>query len=133
MSCEQKSGVFLNESCHRTVTETCDNCTKKICHVHFHKFEGNELCEDCYWEKYLYTEEQKLMVDNTYDDSDDDTVLTSSSTSDATDRGFEGGFGGGGFGGGGAAGSWTEGDAKGFDETNAGGGLLDNDDTFYYS
>ncbi|MFK7813890.1 MAG: hypothetical protein AB8B59_15450 [Maribacter sp.] len=135
MSCEQKSGVFLKVGCKRTVTNTCTNCEKKICHVHFHHFEANDLCEDCYWEKYLYAEEkkQKNENDDVYDDFDTTIVSTSYSTSDTEDSGFKDGFGGGGFGGGGASGEWTEGEALGFNETDSSGGLLDNDDTFYYS
>lgn len=136
MSCEQKSGVFLKEPCNRTVTNSCANCEKKICHVHFHHFEANDLCEDCYWERYLYAEPLKQNdtdVDYYEIDSTISTTTTSYSSSDTEEAGFDGGFGGGGFGGGGASGSWTAGEAQGFNETDAGGGLLDNDDTFYYS
>ncbi|MFS4491827.1 hypothetical protein [Maribacter sp. 2308TA10-17] len=134
MSCEQKSGVFLNKSCSRTVTNTCSNCDKKTCHVHFHRFDESDLCEDCYWEKYLYAEEKKNNYNpEIYDDSDGTIISSSSSSNDSEDAGFDGGFGGGGFGGGGAAGTWTDGDAKGFEETDSTGGLLNSDETFYYS
>ena len=129
MNCEQKSGVFLNLNCERTATNTCENCKKKICATHFRMHNAAELCVDCYWEKYLYAEEKKeeLYQDDTYTPAPMDTTGT---TDDST---FQGGFGGGGFGGGGASGAWTEGDAAGFNETNTDGGLLDTDDTFYYS
>lgn len=138
MNCEQKSGVFLNRNCSRTATNGCSNCEKQVCQVHFHQFEGQDLCEDCYWEKYLYAESVQPVHE--YDDFHNDTTIiptssssSSSSPADTEKAGFDGGFGGGEFGGGGASGAWTEGDAQGFDETDAAGGLLDNDDTFYYS
>lgn len=137
MNCEQKSGVFLNESCKNSFAHTCDNCRKQICHEHYHKIESHDLCEDCYWEKYLYLEDEEQIDDVVFDDTTRSTfTVSSSSTSTSSSEqegGFKEGFGGGEFGGGGAAGAWTEGDAQGFNETDGAGGLLDNDDTFYYS
>lgn len=132
MNCEQKSGVFLNEDCKRTAANTCSNCEKHVCKVHTHRYDAIDLCEDCYWEKFLYAEQAR---DNDYvhDDTRTHTNTNTHSTTESTNEGFDGGFGGGGFGGGGASGAWTEGEAQSFNETDNGGGLFDNDDTFYYS
>jgi len=133
MNCEQKSGVFLNRSCERSATETCDTCKKEICETHLRLYKVFKYCIDCYWEAYLYAEEQNEEFYDNETDTPKDNDTTSSPTSSSDDGTFQGGFGGGGFGGGGAGGTWTEGDAQGFNETNTEGGLLDKDDTFYYS
>ena len=135
MNCEQKSGVFLNQACERAASKTCDTCKKEICKRHFHTYDTAKLCEDCFWEKFLYAEEKKEEFYDTDDYTNFDRGTSSSSTSSTNtdDTAFNDGFGGGAFGGGGASGEWTEGDAAGFNDTNPAGGLLDKDDTFYYS
>ena len=134
MKCEQKSGVFLNLACERTASKTCDTCKKEICKRHFHSYETAELCEDCFWEQFLYAEEKKEEFYDTDDYTSANRGTTSSpSSSNTKDTGFDGGFGGGEFGGGGASAAWTDGDAAGFNDTDTAGGLLDQDDTFYYS
>ncbi len=135
MNCEQKSGVFLNISCTNSPEKTCSKCEKKVCKLHVHRFEKKDLCENCYWEKYLYANEK---VNSDYDYHDEGSIITTTSSSPSSnegsnDGGFDGGFGGGEFGGGGASSGWTEGDAESFNDTTETGGLLNNDDTFFYS
>lgn len=139
MNCNQKSGVFLNLVCNNTSEKKCTNCKKNICESHAHIFETKILCEDCYWETYLYTVTQEKM--DYYDEStfhSGNTYTGTSNSSDAnipTDSGFDEGFGGGGFGGGGATSSWSEGDIESVNNNiNAEGNtFLDNDETFFYS
>lgn len=136
MSCEQKSGVFLNISCKNKIEETCSNCQKKVCNVHVHVINAKKLCEDCYWENYLYTADDTFTrhheVDVFIATSNSNTSHSSNSAS--TPTGFDDGFGGGGFGGGGASSSWTEGDIQSLNDTGTeNGGLLSTDDTFFYS
>lgn len=138
MKCEQKSGVFLNISCNRTVTETCSNCGKKVCEVHAYKSKGAVLCEDCYWENYLYAIEDQSdsYVDVFIENNSSSSSFGTSNTNSTEEEGFQDGFEEGNFGGGGAAAAWTEGEMESLnDDTNntAIGGLLDTDDTFFYS
>ncbi len=142
MNCEQKSGIFLNIKCSNTAEHECDTCEKQICKIHVHRYNDKDLCENCYWETYIYTTER---VTNDYDHHNETTIIgfptggtggTASNNSDSNPTGFEEGFGGGEFGGGGATGSWTEGDAQSFNDTSTdtNGGLLGGtDSTFFYS
>ena len=141
MNCEQKSGIFLNRSCENEAIKICSNCNKNVCKTHSHILDAKKLCEDCYWEFFLYSEEHRnteTYIDNR-NNHDRTTTFSQSSNSGTTEReGFEGGFGGGQFGGAGASGVWTEGDKQGFnqeDAATAGAGLFDdgNDSTFFYS
>lgn len=138
MNCKQKSGVFLNISCKNTVENTCTNCKKQVCNTHSYKSNANVLCEDCYWENYFYTTEN-IRKKNTDTDVFIATTTTSNTVSNTTNEtstpaGFEDGFGGGEFGGGGASSSWTEGDMESLNASETeNGGLLSNDDTFFYS
>lgn len=135
MDCNQKSGVFLNISCNNEITGICENCIKSVCTTHLHSLDSKNLCEDCYWEAFIYTKEKQ--PDRDYIEDRDSSYTFVSSSSSKGETGFAGGFGGGAFGGGGASGTWTENDAAGFTETDgaAGAGLLadDADGTFFYS
>ncbi|RMA64292.1 hypothetical protein [Ulvibacter antarcticus] len=140
MNCEQKSGVFLNMNCINSVEETCSNCEKQICKPHSHVLDTNMLCEDCYWERFIYDKEKKAKeyFDNNEHRLMDSTRSTPISSNSSETPSFEGGFGGGGFGGGGASGEWSEADAGSFTETAGGAaaaGLMgsETDDTFFYS
>ena len=135
MNCNQKSGIFLNITCANEATKQCSNCDKKVCNTHHHILNKVKLCEDCYWEFFLYSEEQKINRTIQIYDNGRMTSTTSSSSSSNEREGFEEGFGGGTFGGGGASGAWTDGDKEGFNATDivAGAGLSDNDNTFFYS
>lgn len=138
MNCEQKSGVFLNISCSNSIEKTCVNCKKEVCKTHIHRFEKKDLCENCYWENYLY-EEEKQRSDYDYHDEGSIILKTSSSSasnnssSKGSEGGFNNGFGGGEFGGGGASSGWTEGDVESFSDTTETGALLNDNDTFFYS
>ncbi|KZS42454.1 hypothetical protein AWE51_03150 [Aquimarina aggregata] len=135
MNCQQKSGVFLNLDCKNAKAHTCNNCKKDICEAHTHTLESKHLCEDCYWETYLFsTKKRDVYADDNYIN---DTYVNYDSTSQTSSppSGFDGGFGGGSFGGGGASGTWTEGDMQSLNDTNTGDtlGMLGADDTFFYS
>ena len=144
MNCEQKSGVFLNIKCSNTAEYECNNCEKQVCKTHVHRYNGRDLCENCYWETYIYTNER---IKDDYDHHDETTIIgfpTGTGNTSSTTNGnnnndpthFDDGFGGGEFGGGGATGAWTEGDAESFNDTStdANGGLLGGtDSTFFYS
>ena len=139
MKCQQKSGVFLNLECQNAIDHKCFNCDKEVCDTHSHNLGNLLYCEDCYWERFLFTQQQ----DNThYNDSDTDTTVIYSSNSSSSSpvssnnepTGFKDGFGGGEFGGGGAAGAWTEGDIQSLSDTNNTNNLMsDSDDSFFYS
>lgn len=135
MNCQQKSGVFLNINCSNTKKNKCSNCDKDVCEIHSHILESKYYCEDCFWERFLYTIEVRDHYDN--DTFTESNTMSTSNSRNETDSGFGGGFGGGGFGGGGASSEWTEGDIQSLDTNNsnnaAEGLLLDTDDTFFYS
>ena len=135
MNCQQKSGVFLNIHCSNTKKNKCSNCKKDVCETHTHTLESKVFCEDCYWERFLYTIETTEYYDSdTFIDNTTNTTSNASSLSSNTDNGFSGGFGGGSFGGGGASAEWTEGDMESLNENNTAAGFLtDTDDTFFYS
>ncbi len=140
MKCQQKSGVFLNLSCSNAKRYTCANCKKGICETHTHMISSMEqLCEDCYWEAYLYSTRKKdSHLDDhyidTYTDFNTVTYTSSTASSDPLDSDNRE-FGGGEFGGGGASGMWTEGDMQSLEDTpnTTIGSGLSNDDTFFYS
>jgi len=130
MNCKQKSGVFLNIACQNAKAHSCTNCKKEVCETHMHVFRSKHLCEDCYWENYLFA------LNLREDDYIEENYLgrANESQSSQSSTGFRGGFGGGSFSGGGASGSWTEGDKQSLsDSNNAGNALLSDDDTFFYS
>lgn len=132
MKCEQKSGVFLNLDCQNTKEHKCNNCKKNVCKMHAHAFSLGHLCEDCYWEDYLYSKHEidDNFIEGTYLNSDD---ASQTSSSDFV-GGFDGGFGGGSFGGGGASGNWTEGDMQSLDDSSENhSSMLGSDDKFFYS
>ncbi|NER16541.1 hypothetical protein [Spongiivirga citrea] len=137
MSCKQFSGIFLNIACRRQAEKKCSKCEKDTCLVHTHTLNSKTLCEDCYWEQYLYDEQNKPTPVDYYDD--DGTVFTSSSsydsrTSDSDVDSFEDGFSGGEFGGGGASGDWSEEDINSFDQTDMNDTSLGtNEGSFFYS
>jgi len=141
MNCKQKSGVFLNLDCPNPKTKTCLTCKKEVCDIHAHTVNSSVLCEDCFWENYLYsvTANSDSLVDRDFTDTYPPTLGSSSTTSFSSSSnkspgGFENGFGGGEFGGGGASNSWTEGDMQSLNDSDTGnGGLLGSDDTFFYS
>ncbi|TXE11598.1 hypothetical protein FUA26_05895 [Seonamhaeicola algicola] len=146
MNCEQKSGVFLNMSCTNKFEETCSNCGKKVCKVHAYKIETQKsniqiYCEDCYWENYLYSIEDRKL-NNTKKDvfietNHTPTIFSNTSSETKNPEGFEHGFGGGSFGGGGAQAEWTEAEMQSLnstdDDTTNIAGILGDDDTFFYS
>lgn len=141
MNCQQKSGVFLNIHCSNTKKNNCSNCNKDVCETHSHTLESKSFCEDCYWERFLYSIEVRenydrdiLIERTTTINTSNRPISSGNSDSSSRDSGFDGGFGGGSFGGGGASGAWTEGDMQSLDDNNTAGGFLsDTDDTFFYS
>lgn len=140
MTCNQKSGVFLDRSCENEAVKQCSNCEKHVCKSHFKVLDDQKLCEDCYWELFLYNKQRQVYRDDTITDNRDPFPTSSSSSYSSSDdgaEGFAGGFGGGSGGGGGASGAWTEGDMEGFNnlEDATASGMLgdDNDNTFFYS
>jgi len=134
MNCEQKSGIFLNIKCNNNVKHECSNCEKQVCKTHLHRYIGRDLCENCYWETYIYSKEK--IVDD-YDYHNETTIIGFPSTTNNNHPvSFEEEFGGGEFGGGGASSSWTEGELESFNDTSTeiNGSLLgDADSTFFYS
>ena len=138
MKCQQKSGVFLNIDCQNTAKNTCSQCKKEVCKQHSHTLELQKFCEDCYWERFLFSKEY---LDSYSSSSRSDTIFmasgsNSSSTSSSSPSSNEPeSFGDGGeFSGGGAGASWTEGDMQSLSDTDGGNNLMsDNDDTFFYS
>lgn len=135
MNCQQKSGVFLNVHCSNTKENQCSYCDKEICKTHTNVLESKQYCEDCYWECFLFSKEERKYNDtDTFITDTSTTSYASSSSNDDSDTGFSGGFGDGGFGGGGASGQWTEGDMQSLNDTNSQASLLSGtDDTFFYS
>jgi hypothetical protein len=137
MNCKQKSGVFLNLDCPNPKTQTCTQCKKEVCDVHVHAVNSSFLCEDCFWENYLYSiqDQNDTFIDRDFVDTYPPVIIsTSSSSSDTSPGGFDEGFGGGEFGGGGASAGWTEGDKQSFSDSATGdGAILGSDDTFFYS
>jgi len=135
MSCQQKSGVFLNILCSNTEESICSNCNKAVCETHAHLLETKHYCEDCFWERFILSKEERAYRDtDTFITDTSRTSYNSNTPANDSDAGFGGGFGGGDFGGGGANGAWTEGDMQSLSETDSAGGLLSsNDDTFFYS
>ncbi|WP_040281759.1 hypothetical protein [Psychroserpens damuponensis] len=141
MTCQQKSGVFLNINCDNTKEKTCYSCEKEVCHTHSHKLEGHDLCEDCYWEIFLLSAQPQQ--DHSMGQHDDTIIVASTphtttnpnTSTPSQPEGFGDGFGGGGFSGGGAGASWTEGDMQSVTDTDAIGNSFtaNGDDTFFYS
>jgi len=156
MSCHQISGVLLKLSCSNEISGSCEQCQKEVCTTHLHRLNTQKLCEDCYWENFLYAKQKSTeqFISDNYEASKA-FVYNSNTNASESAEGFTDGFGGGKFGGAGAGGSWTEGDAQSFnknaqdsplsqealggailtDQSNDLGGFTpdDADDTFYYS
>lgn len=129
MSCQQKSGVFLNISCNNNTKQKCSRCRKNVCDSHYRQLDSNGYCDDCFWELYILKNKHA----NEFENDDLILVYDNSTNSETSDAGFTGGFGGGSFDGGGASGTWTNTDIESFKETEPMGDSTLSDDTFFYS
>ncbi|MCV6629472.1 MAG: hypothetical protein OIF50_06400 [Flavobacteriaceae bacterium] len=130
-SCQQKSGILLHMSCNNREQLQCESCSKSVCEAHSHPLGGRNLCENCFWEQYLYYQSKNQ--------TEEDTMIfiefnsPSHSHTEEGESTFQGGFGDGSFSGGGASGTWTEGDMQSLHNEELAGSFLDHDDSFYYS
>ncbi len=138
MTCEQKSGVFLDITCKNNASAQCSNCKKHVCDAHNFDFKDKNYCENCFWENYILSKTEIEQDTDYYIEPTNHTYVNSrssySSGDNTQDSGFKDGFGGGEFGGGGASGSWTEGELQSLAATDQdSNAFIDTNETFFYS